>query len=238
MTTARNVATAIAEGEFSEVERALLVLHSQVDALQSMTANEIASTLEEHGHARINVSRLRRRLESDPRCSKHSGGFRIKATKRATLTELSEKLLGPRRPQIAEFWLDPELVISAPKYVREIVDQINITYSFECFDACSVMVRRLVETLLIETFEVQRDRSAILDRNGDVVTLKHLIERAKSAGTFALSRQTKNALPMLKDVGDWSAHNRRYLAKKSDLDRIQSQCRLVLADLGHLSGMN
>ncbi len=231
------VLSAIAESELSEVERALAVLYTQDDYLQAMTVAEIATVIEQVGHATINRSRLGVRLAKDKRCSKISGGFRIRANQREQVAKLSARLLGPKKPRVRVSWLDPELVKNAPRYVGEIVDQINATYQMDCFDACSVMVRRLTETMLIETFEQQGALQEIVDANGELVSLKHLIERAKQTSAFTLSRQTKNALPALKDVGDWSAHNRRYLAKRSDLDRVQQSCRVSLADLGHLAGM-
>ena len=49
------------------------------------------------------------------------------------------------------------LLTSIPKgtrgYIERIVDQINGTYENGWYETCSVMVRRLLETLVIEAFE-------------------------------------------------------------------------------------
>ncbi|MEP1420441.1 MAG: DUF4145 domain-containing protein [Erythrobacter sp.] len=161
----------------------------------------------------------------------------MNARKIASVEDVAALYLGPTRPRPTSHWLDGEILSEAPKYIREVIDQINVTYAHSCFDACSVMVRRLVETLLVESFEAQKSLSEITNANGDLVTLKHLIERSQKTNCFTISRQTKNALPRLKDIGDWSAHNRRYLGKQSDLDRIQPALRLALSDLGHIAGM-
>lgn len=228
----------IAEASLSETERALLVMLSFDEYSQSVSVSGITDVLERAGHAKINRSRLRAKLDRDSRCIKNGSGYRIRPTKRDLVHELATGLFLSRRPPLVSTWIDANLVCLGPNYVRDIVDQINATYSINCFDACSVMVRRLTETLLIEAFERNGAIDQITDAQGDLLTLKYLIEKAKITRAFTISRQTKNALPHLKDVGDWSAHNRRYLAKKSDLDRVHPNLRLVLADFGHLSGMN
>jgi hypothetical protein len=42
----------------------------------------------------------------------------------------------------------------------------------------------------------------------------------------------------LKDVGDWSAHNRRHRARKSDIDAVAKHLRLACGDLLHLAGQD
>jgi hypothetical protein len=48
-----------------------------------------------------------------------------------------------------------------------------------------------------------------------------------------LGRETKTALPLLKSLGDRSAHNRHYMARKSDVDRVLPGLRVTVEDLLH-----
>jgi len=55
--------------------------------------------------------------------------------------------------------------------------------------------------------------------------------------TWNLSRNTKQALPKLKDVGDKSAHSRRYVAQRGDIQPLLTDIRTVVQELTYLSGL-
>lgn len=50
-----------------------------------------------------------------------------------------------------------------------------------------------------------------------------------------LSRNTKSALPSVKDVGDKSAHSRQYHAVRNDLDKLLPEIRVVVQELIYLA---
>lgn len=52
-------------------------------------------------------------------------------------------------------------------YFEKVVMQANGCYEHQWFDACSVMIRRFVETLIVELYEAKGLESAIKDSNGD-----------------------------------------------------------------------
>jgi hypothetical protein len=121
-------------------------------------------------------------------------------------------------------------------YLEKVTIQINQTYEQTCYDACAVMVRRLVEMLIIETFEAHNKADLIKDCNGDYFMLNDLISIFLSQTWIPnLSRNTKKALPQLKGIGDKSAHSRFYNAQRSDIDDIKVQLRGVAEELLYLS---
>lgn len=71
--------------------------------------------------------------------------------------------------------------------------------------------------------------------NNDRNNLKVRLTLAKTSCN--LSRNTKAALPRLRNVGDMSAHNRRYLAHKRDIDNLIPDLRVVSQELLILSGL-
>jgi len=91
------------------------------------------------------------------------------------------------------------------QYIEQIVQQVNGCYVSGWYDACAVMTRRLVETLIIEAFEAHKIESKIKDSNGDYLYLKDLVVRALEESTWNLSRNVKKALPRLKDIGNQAA---------------------------------
>lgn len=122
-------------------------------------------------------------------------------------------------------------------YLEKIANQANGAYSQGWFDASAVMIRRLLETLIIEAFEKHGRASEIQNQQGDFLYLRDLISKTVACNAWNLSRNTKQALPRLKDVGDKSAHSRRFNAVRDDLDSIRPDLRCVAEELLSLAGM-
>src|SRR5262245_21872289 len=75
-----------------------------------------------------------------------------------------------------EFILAFAMVKGTRGYVERVVNQINGCYEKGWFDGCAVMMRRLIETLIIECFEKYRIDHKIKNANGDFLYLGNLIE--------------------------------------------------------------
>lgn len=116
-------------------------------------------------------------------------------------------------------------------YLERIVHQVNGTYSSGWYDACAVMIRKLIETLIIEVFEANGLDSKIKSPNGDFYFLSDLVSAILSEAKWNLSRNARKALPKLKDVGDKSAHSRRFIAVRNDIDTLRSDLRVVVQEL-------
>jgi hypothetical protein len=150
----------------------------------------------------------------------------------------------PQRSKPPEEGLLPEseqviahsLVRNTRGYIEKIAYQINGTYEHGWYDACAVMIRRLVETLIIEAFEKHGIANKI-QNNGDFLFLRDLITATLNEPAWNLGRNTKQALPKLKDVGDRSAHSRRFVAHRSDIAKITSDLRIVVQELIYLAGL-
>jgi hypothetical protein len=122
-------------------------------------------------------------------------------------------------------------------YIEKVVFQVNGGYQNGWYDACAVMIRRLVETLIIEAFEHHNIAQKIKNPSGDFFYLKDLIDITLAEPTWNLGRNTKQALPRLKDIGDKSAHSRRFNAHRKDIDSIISDLRVVVQELVYLAGL-
>ena len=122
-------------------------------------------------------------------------------------------------------------------YIERVANQINGCYERGWFDGCAVMIRRLLETLIIEVFEHHHISENMKGSNGDFLFLGDLIGRTLADPRWNLGRNAKNALPKLKDIGDKSAHSRRYNAHKADIDRVIDDVRTVIQELVYLAGL-
>jgi hypothetical protein len=127
------------------------------------------------------------------------------------------------------------LVRGTRGYLEKIVHQINGSYSNGWYDACAVMVRRLVETLIIEVFEAHNLSAKITNASGDFFYLSDLINIMLAETSWNLSRNAKKSLPKLKDIGDKSAHSRRFNAIRNDIDKIQSDLRVIVQEFVYLA---
>lgn len=123
------------------------------------------------------------------------------------------------------------LVRNTRGYLERLVHQINGAYENGWYDASAVMIRRLIETLIIEVFEKHGIASKIQNSSGDFLFLKDLISTLLSEKAWNLSRNARAALPRLKDVGDMSAHSRRFIAQRQDIDKLISDLRVIVQEL-------
>ena len=77
-------------------------------------------------------------------------------------------------------------------------------------DACAVMIRRLLETLIIEVYEHHSLAHKVKNQSGDFLFLGDLIDQCLQETAWNLSRDCRTYLPKLKDIGNKSAHSRRF----------------------------
>ncbi len=116
-------------------------------------------------------------------------------------------------------------------YLRAIGRQINGCYSQQFYDGCAVMMRRLLEVSIIEAFEKKGASARIKGADGNYLQLSGLVAAALPEPLLALSRNTKMALPKLRELGHLSAHGRHYTAQKSDIEMLQMAFRVAVEEL-------
>jgi hypothetical protein len=122
-------------------------------------------------------------------------------------------------------------------YLVIIGQQMNGCYTSTWYDACAVMMRRLVENSIIEAFEGRELSSNVKDSKGDFLQLSDLVSAALAEKSWNLSRNARTNLPRLKDVGHISAHGRRFHARKEDIDKVEFGCRVVVEEFLRLGGL-
>ena len=161
------------------------------------------------------------------------------AAARAVQADLDALVRPPEaggRPK-KEFVVAFSIVRGTRAYIEKVVDQINGSYEGGYFDACLVMCRRLIETLIIECFEQHKISSTIKNTSGDYLYLSDLIPLTLRETTWTLGRNARTVLPRLKDLGDKSAHGRRFNAHRSDIDKVIDDIRVVVQELIHIADL-
>lgn len=160
----------------------------------------------------------------------------LMASKKAILLGMIQKY-GTNSANDELFSLD--VVAEARGYVQRIAEQVIGCYSARWYDACAVMLRRLVETLIIECFEDYGIQQKITGNDGNYFYLGDLITSFLSETTWHISRNARSSIMKLKDIkdaGDLSAHNPRYIATRHDIYRFAKDVRIVLQELTYIAG--
>lgn len=121
-------------------------------------------------------------------------------------------------------------------YLETTTHQINGSYEQGWYDACAVMMRKVVEVLIIELFECRGMATKIKTPSGDFMQLEALIGRVIGEPTWNLSRTTRRALPDIKRVADNAAHGRRFAAHRGDIDAIRVGFRAAVQEFVDLCG--
>ena len=124
-----------------------------------------------------------------------------------------------------------EIFKKSKGYIKDIVLQINGCYSHNLIDACASMIRKLIETLIIEIYEAKKIENELKRSDGTYHHLEKIINKVASDNKLNLSQ---NAIKLMKNgkfLGDIAVHNRRCGVLKSYLDEIKKELRVTITDL-------
>ena len=133
--------------------------------------------------------------------------------------------------------LDPQLIDGTKTYVQRAAAQANGCYDRGWYDAAAVMLRKMIETLIIECFEAVGKESQVKNASGEYVQLGELISAFLAESSWHVSRSTTKSLSRLheiKDLGDKAAHSRRFVANRGDIDKFAKDLRTVVQELAYI----
>lgn len=199
----------------------------------SFTAKDIDSCFSQiRLPAYSNISAYLSKEQKAKRLLKVKGGYVFsKKTYDAICGDIGE--IKVKAPSVNLFPID--IFDNTRDYLRKTARQAILCYDYGIYDGCLVMIRRLIETLIIELFEHRELKERISDKNNNYLFCGDLIDKLlEEKSLWTLGRNTVQELPKIKKMGDLSAHNRRFNAKKSDIDSIRIGLRVVLEELVHL----
>lgn len=127
--------------------------------------------------------------------------------------------------------IDLSIFDHAPYYIISIAKEMIHCYDSGFYNGTLVLMRKLTETLIIECFERYGVDSEIKDQNDGFFYLSDLIPRYLNSPKWNASRNIRKSLTSVKKYGDLSAHNRRYLAKKNDIDSFKTELRQAVQEI-------
>jgi hypothetical protein len=228
--------TQLADITHAERAVALIWLNSQTDETASLTVTEICQLFEQAGYSRQQKSKIRNALTKDRRTLKGpNDSFRISPKARAALDETYSEYFTAKPVPQSDSVLPSALFANAKGYTQKVVKQINAGYELSMFDCCAVMSRRLLETLIIECYEECGCADDIKGSDGNYFMFSGLLAHLENNKPFQMSRNGMQGLKQFKQLGDLSAHNRRFNARKSDVKNIRDSLRIACEELLHIA---
>lgn len=187
-----------------------------------------------------NSSRLKKNIEKSRQIIKGTQPktFRLHANEINKL-EVSFPSLNIKDEEIecGETILPEKLYKDTRGYIESIAKQINASYENNIFDGCAVLMRRLLEILLIQSYENLGIQDSIKGKNGDYVLLDGIINNATGNKKLNLSRNAKKNLNGYRELGNFSAHKIYYNCKRNDIDKFIFNYRVDIEELLYKAGI-
>ena len=230
--------------ERSNAEKALSILwyRDRAQADFAMTSGQLTKILTDHHVGTPHATQLAAAIRKTKLANESKSGFSLKPGSRKVIHDWLPTGIDGMQPAMdhSAGYLPDAVWIGTRGYIENVCKQLNGCFRSAYYDAASVMLRRLMETLFIEAYEHVKRESEIRDGDGNYFMLKNLVERASGKPPHAglnLGRDAKKNLEDVKALGDRSAHNRRFVANAPDLVNIQSGVRTAAQELIQIANL-
>lgn len=223
-----------------EVERVCYIayFYLRTKAIQEFTSSDASKWLIDWLFAAPNKTRLERRLKESPNTTRSGSGFRL-AIGFVESLDKSFPTLTEKSQDVVDFGaILPEVEYRNTRgYLEILAKQVNACYENNLFDGCAVLMRRLVEILLILSYQKLGIGSAIKDANGNYKMLEGIVADAKNNATLNLSRNGKTSLDTFRELGNFSAHKIEYTCRREYIAPHIQGFRALVTELLHKSGI-
>lgn len=191
----------------------------------------------EAGYPAINSSRARNNLRADKRTISSDQGktfkLQVRAVKALDAQYLS--LIESRPLPKSDTLFEDRAFQNTRGYIENVIKQINLSYDYRLYDCCAVMIRRLLETLIIEVYEKLGRAEELKNKDGNFMMFSGLLSFLKADAGINLGRQTVDGLEGFKRIADSSAHNRRFNASKKNIDDKMDGVKLAVVELRQMA---
>jgi hypothetical protein len=168
----------------------------------------------------------------------HQDAFRLHAREISALEKEFPELEQKSEEIISDDTILPEtLYVKTRGYIESLAKQINASYEHNIFDGCAVLMRRLIEILLILSYENHGIESKIKDSSGNYKILDRIIADAKSDKTLSISRNTKSCLDDFRVLGNFSGHRIYYNCKRQDIRKLMLDYRAAVEEFLYKAGI-
>ncbi len=240
MNDRKSFAQQISQFELTRVEQAAAFMwfYRLTQTYEDRTASELAEDLEDEGLGRPNVTHLHRDLTKSRQTvkGKRPKSFQLHTKYVPLLTSKYGSLLNIKDVDTTPSVIPIDFVQGTRPHLEQLVKEINGAYNYQFYNASAVLIRRLLESLIIEVF-IHKTLVHEIRVNNAFLMLDKLISKICHQQQIVLGRNMPKSMEAIKSLGDTAAHDRTYLTVQSDIDDLKQQIRrtikelLVLADI-------
>jgi hypothetical protein len=202
--------------------------------------DDIFTIFEQLHYPKPTVSKLKRSAVQSRSFIKGSTASHFKLHSKVInrLNEESPELTEKSEDIVSDDTIIPEsLYANTRGFIVSLSKQINSSFENNIFDGCAVLMRRLLEVLLILTYEKMGIESEIKQSDGSYMLLNGIVSNATSHNKLGLSRNTKEGLEDFRVIGNFSAHKIYYNAKRKDITSVSKNYRATIEELLYKSGI-
>lgn len=196
MSSATAFSAALAsDGKLTEADIAVAVAWYLMETASSVPSLDdvVGFITGNHIRPQINKARLRARLKARKDISVSAAGLLVVPLRqKQAFQQAYERFLKPAAPVIVDTILVASEFVEQRRYVRALVDQINLSNQFDIFDGCAVLMRRLMEVLIIEAYE-NHGKGFRVESAAGYLPLSALIGELTSGRDQIISGDTKGA---------------------------------------------
>lgn len=232
--------TSLADAVEIEKVRLLAYYHYKTALQKQFSLDDIEAWFDKLNLHKPNLHRLKAKLrESDSFIKgKEQESWRLHAT---SLDELQAQY--PGLVTDTEEVVSTDAVLPHPVYentrgfIESLAKQINASYEYNIFDGCAVLMRRLLEVLLILSYEHLGIEAEIQGTDGVYLPLEKIVANAKANTKLKLSRGAKATMEEFRTLGNFSAHKIYFTCRKADLKNAAGEYRATIEELLYKAGI-
>ena len=234
MNDRKRFAQQISQFDLTRPEQAIAFLwfYRSTQTYEDRTASELADDLDDEGLGRPNVTHLQRDLIKSRQTvkGKRPKSFQLHTKYVPQLAAKYAPLLDIKEVDTTASVIPAEFALGTRPHLEQLVKQINGAYNYQFFDASAVLIRRLLESLIIETF-IRKKLVNDIRVNNSFLMLDKLIARISNHPQIVLGRNTPKSMEAIKGLGDTAAHDRTYITTQPDIDDLKLQIRRTIKEL-------
>lgn len=121
--------------------------------------------------------------------------------------------------------------------IQSLCKQINASYEHNLYDCTAVIMRRLLEGLLVLSYQNNGLEADITEKSGRHFSLDKIIKNAEQNPNLSLSSNTRKDMNLFRELGNYSAHKIWFNSTQKDIEPHILKYRAIIEELIYKAGL-